>query len=198
MDSYPEANLRHYRFMLEGLAETQHLLTRRRIGWWCEKARRRKWLPMACKAAALLVCDVGYTRHQRRWRETVSREVPCRTVAVEGDVVVPVAVGIAESRVCRPHHSTQDQPASTTLSGALPPVSTQTASVELRVDGWIFPASKQSWMAWTSTRSVPAVPRFSKGRSGRGQSAGCGDSLPTALNVMTPTATSPRPTISPT
>jgi hypothetical protein len=37
-DSYPEANLRHYRFMLEGLAETQALLARRRIGMLVQKA----------------------------------------------------------------------------------------------------------------------------------------------------------------
>jgi deoxyribodipyrimidine photolyase len=31
MDGYPEANIRHYRFMLEGLQETQRTLARRRI-----------------------------------------------------------------------------------------------------------------------------------------------------------------------
>jgi len=32
MDDYPEANQRHYRFMLEGLAETSRKLVGRRIG----------------------------------------------------------------------------------------------------------------------------------------------------------------------
>src|SRR4026208_1231039 len=31
MDDYPEANLRHYTFMVEGLRETQATLARRRI-----------------------------------------------------------------------------------------------------------------------------------------------------------------------
>src|SRR5678815_559584 len=42
--------------------------------------------------AALLVCDRGYLRHQRRWRDDVADGARCRVVEVEGDVVVPVEV----------------------------------------------------------------------------------------------------------
>jgi deoxyribodipyrimidine photo-lyase len=89
-DNYPEANLRHYRFMLEGLAETRRLLARRRIGMTVRKGDPAAVVGALLKQSALLVCDVGYTRHQRDWRRTVSAASPCRTVAVEGDVVVPV------------------------------------------------------------------------------------------------------------
>lgn len=97
-DRYPEANLRHYRFMLEGLAQTQEQLTRRRIGMQVIKSDdpRAALAPMI-KKAALLVCDVGYTRHQRNWRQTVSQSCPCSVLAVEGDVVVPVAVTSAKA-----------------------------------------------------------------------------------------------------
>ena len=40
--------------------------------------------------AALVVCDRGYLRHQKRWRAAVAAAAPCRVVQVEGDVVVPV------------------------------------------------------------------------------------------------------------
>jgi hypothetical protein len=73
---------------------------------------------------------------------------------------------IAESRVCRPHHSTQDQPASTTLYGALPPVSTQTASVELRVDGMDLSIMEAVLDGLDIDTSVPAVPQFFKGGPG--------------------------------
>jgi len=33
-DDYPEANERHYRFMVQGLAETRRLLRERGIGLW--------------------------------------------------------------------------------------------------------------------------------------------------------------------
>jgi deoxyribodipyrimidine photo-lyase len=42
--------------------------------------------------AAMVVCDRGYLRHQKAWRERVAREAPCPVLQVEGDVVVPVEV----------------------------------------------------------------------------------------------------------
>ena len=89
-DNYPDANLRHYRFMLEGLDETRRLLARRRIGMTVRKGDPATVVGALLGQSALLVCDVGYTRHQRDWRRTLSASSPCRTVAVEGDVVVPV------------------------------------------------------------------------------------------------------------
>ena len=90
-DSYPEANLRHYRFMLEGLAETRRQLAGRRIGMVVQKGDPATVIGPLMDRSALLVCDVGYTRHQRDWRQSLSSSAPCRVVAVEGDVVVPVA-----------------------------------------------------------------------------------------------------------
>ena len=37
-----------------------------------------------------MVCDRGYLRHQRKWRERVGREAGKRVIQVESDVVVPV------------------------------------------------------------------------------------------------------------
>jgi deoxyribodipyrimidine photo-lyase len=91
-DSYPEANLRHYRFMLEGLAETRQQLTRRRIGMVVRKGDPAAVIGPLLDRSALLVCDVGYTRHQRAWRQSLLPSAPCQVIAVEGDVVVPVGV----------------------------------------------------------------------------------------------------------
>jgi deoxyribodipyrimidine photo-lyase len=44
------------------------------------------------KHAALLVCDRGYLRHQKRWRDEVADGAKCMVVQVECDVVVPVEV----------------------------------------------------------------------------------------------------------
>jgi deoxyribodipyrimidine photo-lyase len=92
MDGYPEANRRHYRFMLEGLADTRTLLARRRIRLVVRRGAPKDVALTLADAAALVVCDVGYTRHQRQWRRVVARQAPCPVAAVEGDVVVPVAV----------------------------------------------------------------------------------------------------------
>jgi deoxyribodipyrimidine photo-lyase len=90
-DDYPEANLRHYTFMLEGLRETQAALAKRGISMSVQKGDPVSVALKAAREAALLVCDRGYLRHQKRWRRQVSEAAPCRVVQVESDVVVPVS-----------------------------------------------------------------------------------------------------------
>jgi deoxyribodipyrimidine photo-lyase len=91
-DGYPEANLRHYRFLLEGLSETGQALAKRRIRLVVRKGDPPTVVCGLSENAAMVVCDVGYTRHQVAWREAVAQAAGCRTVGVEGDVVVPTAV----------------------------------------------------------------------------------------------------------
>jgi deoxyribodipyrimidine photo-lyase len=106
MDDYPEANLRHYTFMLEGLKETQAALASRGI----KMVLRRGYPPEVAlrlgRRAAMIVCDCGYLRHQRAWRKLVAKQAQCPVVQVESDVVVPVEVvsGKAEyaARTIRP------------------------------------------------------------------------------------------------
>jgi len=87
---YPEANLRHYRFMLEGLADTRESLTKRgmilsiRVGSPPDVALK------AAQKACLVVCDRGYLSHLRQWRYDVARTASCRVVEVESDLIVPV------------------------------------------------------------------------------------------------------------
>ncbi len=42
------------------------------------------------RAADLLICDRGYLRLQRDWRDRVARECPCRVVQIEDNLVIPV------------------------------------------------------------------------------------------------------------
>lgn len=90
-DAYPEANLRHYTFMLEGLVETAGTLAKRGIPLVCRRGEPPQVALALARQAALLVCDVGCCRHQKSWRTLVARQAPCPVVQVESDVVVPVA-----------------------------------------------------------------------------------------------------------
>jgi deoxyribodipyrimidine photo-lyase len=90
MDGYPEANRRHYAFMLEGLAEAAADLEDRGIRFVVRHGSPEKVALDLAGEAALVVCDRGYLRHQRAWRRTVADGAPCRVVQVESDVVVPV------------------------------------------------------------------------------------------------------------
>jgi deoxyribodipyrimidine photo-lyase len=88
--SYPDANRRHFAFMLEGLAETARELRNRGIAFVARRGSPPGVAADLGADAALVVCDRGYLRHQRRWREDLARELDCALVQVEGDVVVPV------------------------------------------------------------------------------------------------------------
>jgi deoxyribodipyrimidine photo-lyase len=87
---YPEANLRHYTFMLEGLQETSESLAERGIRLCLRLGSPDEVALHLAGSASMVVCDRGYLRHQKRWRRRVARRAGCRVVQVESDVVVPV------------------------------------------------------------------------------------------------------------
>jgi deoxyribodipyrimidine photo-lyase len=89
-DDYPEANLRHYAFMLEGLKDAQESLRERGIKLVVRKGSPDEVAIDAGKDASLIVTDRGYMRPQKRWREMVAKEAGCLVTQVESDVVVPV------------------------------------------------------------------------------------------------------------
>ncbi|MGD9234829.1 MAG: deoxyribodipyrimidine photo-lyase, partial [Desulfobacterales bacterium] len=89
-DDYPEANLRHYTFMVEGLAETNALLEKRGIKMVVRRGSPPDVVLELGRDAAIIVCDCGYLKHQRIWRDKVARKSDCRVVQVESDVIVPL------------------------------------------------------------------------------------------------------------
>ncbi|WP_047866203.1 deoxyribodipyrimidine photo-lyase [Rubrobacter aplysinae] len=89
-DDYPEANLRHFAFLVDGLRDVRDGLKERGL-----KLVVRRGAPDAVALdlaadASLVVCDRGYLRHQRAWREKVANEAGREVVQVESEVVVPV------------------------------------------------------------------------------------------------------------
>jgi deoxyribodipyrimidine photo-lyase len=89
-DAFPEANLRHYRFMLEGLRELAGTLRDRGIPLALRLGDPAEVIPEIANDASLLVTDCGYLRVQRRWRAAVAGAVTCPAIRVESDAVVPV------------------------------------------------------------------------------------------------------------
>ncbi len=78
-DAYPDANLRHYTFMLEGLSETRIALADRDIQLVVVKGSPPDVALNLGRQAALIVCDAGYLRHQRQWRDHVARTPAARS-----------------------------------------------------------------------------------------------------------------------
>lgn len=89
-DDYPEANARHYAFLLEGLRETRNALAGRGVQLVVLRDSPPKAALTLASEAACVVCDCGYLRHQRQWRDEVADHAPCLVTQVEADVVVPV------------------------------------------------------------------------------------------------------------
>jgi deoxyribodipyrimidine photo-lyase len=89
-DHFPEANERHYTFMLEGLKEVKQSLEKRGIQIVIlHKSPERGAVQLASRAS-LTVVDRGYLRIQRDWRDYVAKRIDCPFIQVESDVIVPV------------------------------------------------------------------------------------------------------------
>ena len=89
-DDYPDANARHYAFMLEGLSDVEASLRRRGIAFVLRRGAPDEVALALARRAALVVSDRGYLRHQKAWRASVADKAGRRVLQVEGDIVVPV------------------------------------------------------------------------------------------------------------
>ena len=91
-DHFPEANLRHCTFMVEGLKGVEARLKERGIHFLVRKGLPEKEVVMMSGQASMIVTDRGYLRVQKEWRQYVAANAPCPVIQVETDVVVPVQV----------------------------------------------------------------------------------------------------------
>ena len=88
--SYPEANERHYYFMLEGIKEVQSSLEEKGVKMVIWHKSPEVGAIELSKDASLVVVDRGYLKVQKKWRSYVAKHVNCQFIQVESDVVVPV------------------------------------------------------------------------------------------------------------
>jgi deoxyribodipyrimidine photo-lyase len=89
-DDFPEANERHYTFMLEGLRELKGSLEKRGIQMVILHISPALGAVQLAKRASLVIVDRGYLRIQKTWRDQVAQKIDCPLIQVEGDVIVPV------------------------------------------------------------------------------------------------------------
>jgi deoxyribodipyrimidine photo-lyase len=89
-EEFPEANARHYHFLLEGLREVEAALRERGVKLVIRKEPPGAGVVDVAQQASLVVVDRGYLPIQRHWRSQASRSLRCPLIQVESDVVVPV------------------------------------------------------------------------------------------------------------
>jgi deoxyribodipyrimidine photo-lyase len=89
-DHFPEANERHYTFMLEGLREVKRSLEKRGIRMVILHQSPELGAVRLAKKASLAVVDRGYLKIQKQWRNEAANQIDCPLIQVESDVIVPV------------------------------------------------------------------------------------------------------------
>jgi deoxyribodipyrimidine photo-lyase len=95
---FPEANARHYTFLLEGLRDAEAALERRGIPLVVRHGAPDEVATALARDACLVVTDRGYLRVQREWRDRAAVAIPRALVEVESDVVVPVETAAARAQ----------------------------------------------------------------------------------------------------
>ena len=162
-DDYPDANLRHYTFLLEGLKETRRTLSSRGIKMVVLKGSPPDVALDLGRDASMIVCDCGYLRHQKAWRNRVAGQAKCRVVQVESDVVVPVKVVSPKAeyaaRTIRPKiHKHLDS-----YLSDFEPAAVGQSSMKLDVQGIDIEDVEAVLKTLTIDRGVPAVSNFFTG-----------------------------------
>ncbi len=89
-DKFPDANLRHYYFMLEGLRQVKTNLEERGIKFVICRTEPDLAAIKFAKDAALAVTDDGYLRIQRKWRNLAAAKIDCPLYEVTTNLIVPV------------------------------------------------------------------------------------------------------------
>ena len=90
---YPRANLRHYRFLNEGVPDIEASLSKRNIGFVLRRYPEHSLVRFCDEVkAALVVGDENPMREPENWRRTAARKLKVPFWTVDSDVIVPSSV----------------------------------------------------------------------------------------------------------
>ena len=76
-DRFPDVNGRHYYFMLEDLKEVRKSLKDRGIAMVVRHDSPEHGAVEFAERASLVVCDRGYLRVQKQWRQHAAQKIVC-------------------------------------------------------------------------------------------------------------------------
>lgn len=93
--NYPDANERHYQFMLEGLVEVRRILKHFGITFVFRLISPEQGVIEYLNNAVFLVMDYGYLHHQKMWRKHVldtciNQKLSLGIDLIDTDMIVPV------------------------------------------------------------------------------------------------------------
>lgn len=89
-NQFPEANNRHYTFLLQGLQDVQNALEKQGIKMAIQMVSPPEGARELAENASMVVVDRGYLSIQREWTQKVIDGLQCPLIQVETNVVIPV------------------------------------------------------------------------------------------------------------
>ena len=163
---YPRANLRHYRFLAEGIPDIAHGLTTRGVGFVLRSYPEHSLLKFCDEVApAIVIGDENPMREPEQWRVKVAESMRVPFWTVDADVIVPTKLLLKEqfgARTIRPR-----------IHALLPQFLVRPKNVKAHMP-WVSPPRLQSLTphedflsGWKLDRSVQAAPGW-HGGSNRG------------------------------
>ena len=162
-ENYPEANERHYAFMLEGLKETQETLRGRGIPMVVRRGEPAKEIAAFGRDAAMVVVDDGYVRVERGWRRSAAAALDCPLVEVATNVIVPVWAASSKEEYAA---ATLRPRIYRLLDGFLTPLREtplRVESVEPALDNWDIGDTGAALARLDLDRTIGRVPFFKGG-----------------------------------
>jgi len=88
--NYPNANLRHYHFLAQGLRDVAEDAAERGVGFVLRRHPRNSLVEFVEEMeAALVIGDENPCREPERWRRVLAKKLPVPFWTVDADVVVP-------------------------------------------------------------------------------------------------------------
>jgi len=131
---YPEANTRHYQFMLEGLKEVKDTLAKFHISFVLKLESPELGILPLLDHAHTLVMDMGYMKHQVKWRNDIviyadQNFMDIRIDMIDTDMIVPVRVASDKAeygaytlrpKIKKLYHEFRDFKRTTTLNNVTP------------------------------------------------------------------------------
>lgn len=87
--SFPHANLRHYTFLLQGLAEVEKKCKKNNICFVARLESPEVGAIELSKNAVMVITDNGALRIQRQWRDQVAVHSKVKMITIETNLLVP-------------------------------------------------------------------------------------------------------------
>ena len=90
MPYFPNANIRHYKFMIEGIEELREKFKKLNINFVIRFGNYEDIIEELSTDAFLTITDCGYLKFQREIRQKAALKLNTKFVEVESDVVIPI------------------------------------------------------------------------------------------------------------